>query len=103
MEIAHSRTGVPIRLKDARWQHITHRHPEMRWLRGRVLDTIAAPDTVQRGDYGALIAARPYNQPPGANVFVVVVYREVGRTDGFVITAYMARRLSKRREVVWSR
>jgi len=103
MEIARSRTGIPIRLKDARWRHITDRHPEMRWLRGRVLDTIAAPDVLQRGDYGALIAARHYNQPPGANAFTVVVYREVGRTDGFVITACMARSLSQRREIVWSR
>ena len=103
MKIAQSRNGLPIRLKDARWEHIIHRHPEMRWQLARVLDTIAAPDIVQRGDYGALLAARHYNQPPGANVFVVVVYREVGRTDGFVITAYMARRLSQRREVVWSR
>jgi hypothetical protein len=39
----------------------------------------------------------------GADVFLVVVYREMSRDDGFVITAYMARRLSQRREVVWSR
>jgi hypothetical protein len=103
MEIAHSRAAVPIRLTDDRWEHITQRHPEMRWHRADVMDTIAAPDVVQRGDYGALIAARHYNQPPVANVFLVVVYREVSREDGFVISAYMARRLSQRREVVWSR
>ena len=65
--------------------------------------SIAAPDIVQRGDYGALLAARYYNEPGAVNLFVVAVYREVGETDGFVITAYLARRLSPRREVLWSR
>jgi hypothetical protein len=103
MEIAYSKNGVPVRLTEDRWRHITGRHPEMRWQRARVMDTIAAPDLVQRGDYGALIAARYYNQPPGANLFVVAVYREVAERGGFVITAYLARRLSPRREVLWSR
>lgn len=103
MEIAHSRNGLPIRLTDARWEHITQRHPEMRWQLARVLDAIAAPDIVQRGDYGALLAARYYNQPGAINLFVVAVYREVDERHGFVITAYLARRLSARREVLWSR
>lgn len=103
MEIAHSRNRVPIRLSGERWSHIVHRHPEMRWQRHRVLDAIAAPDVVQRGDYGALLAARYYNQPPAADLFVVTVYRELTDDDGFVITAYLARRLSSRREVLWSR
>jgi len=67
------------------------------------MDTIAAPDIVQQGDYGALLAARYYNQPMAVNLFVVAVYREVGKRNGFVITAYLARRLSARREVLWSR
>ena len=103
MEIAHSIAGVPIRLTAARWDHITTRHPEMRWKRAAVLETIAAPDVLQQGDYGALIAARRYNQPPVQNLFLVVVYRELDSESGFVITAYVARRLSQRREVVWSR
>ena len=103
MEIAHSRNGVPIRLPEDRWGHIIRRHPEMRWQRARVMGAIAAPDIVQRGDYGALLAARYYNGPGAVNLFVVAVYREVGETDGFVITAYLARRLSPGREVLWSR
>ena len=103
MEIAHSKNGVPIRLSDERWSHVVRRHPEMRWQRHRVLDAIAAPDVVQRGDYGALLAARYYNQPPAAGLFVVAVYRELSSDDGFLITAYLARRLSSRREVLWSR
>lgn len=65
--------------------------------------TISCPDVVQKGDYGALLAARYYNQPPASHVFVVVAYRELNESDGFVLTAYLARRLSTRREVMWSR
>jgi hypothetical protein len=67
------------------------------------MGAIAAPDIVQRGDYGALLAARYYNGPGAVDLFVVAVYREVDERDGFVITAYLARRLSPRREVLWSR
>ena len=103
MEIAHSRNGVPIRLPDPRWDHIVDRHPEMRWHRWRVLGAVADPDVIQRGDYGALIAARHYNQPPVVNLYVVAVCRDVDAEDGFVITAYLARRLNERREVLWTR
>lgn len=103
MEIAHSRNGVPVRLTDERWRHIVSRHPEMRWQRHRVLEAIASPDLVQRGDYGAMLALRHYNQPPAVNLFVVAVYREVDDGDGFVITAYLTRRLNWDREMLWSR
>jgi hypothetical protein len=66
-----------------------------------ILDGV--PGAVQRGDYGALLAVRYYNQPPAVDLFVVAVYRELSDDDGFVITAYLARRLSSRREVLWSR
>jgi hypothetical protein len=103
MVIAHSRNGVPLTLTRSRWAHIVERHPELRLQRSRVIETIAEPDVVQQGDYGALLAARYYNQPGAVNLFVVVVYREVDETRGFVITAYVARRLSGQREVLWSR
>lgn len=58
---------------------------------------------MQRGDYGALLALRHYNQPPAVNLFVVAVYREIDEADGFVITAYLTRRPNWDREVLWSR
>lgn len=103
MEIAYSRNGFPVRLTNERWQHVIGQHPEMRWQRHRVLEAIASPDLVQRGDYSALLAARHYNQPPAVNLFVVAVYRELDDADGFVITAYLTRRLNRDREVLWSR
>lgn len=103
MEIAYSRNRVPVRMTDERWRHIVSRHPEMRWQRHRVLEAIASPDLVQRGDYGALLALRYYNQPPAVNLFIVAVYRELDEADGFVITAYLTRRPNRDREVLWSR
>jgi hypothetical protein len=34
------------------------------------------------------------------NLYLVVIYRELADTDGFVVTAYLVERL-RRREVVW--
>jgi hypothetical protein len=37
MLIVYSQNGVPVRLIAERWQHITHRHPEMAEQREQVL------------------------------------------------------------------
>jgi hypothetical protein len=50
-----------------------------------VLETIESPELVIRGNAGALKAARSL----GKRTWLVVVYREVSRKDGFVITAYL--------------
>jgi len=103
MEVATARSGIPIRLTDERWEHIVHYHPEMRWQRARVLDAIAGPDLIQEGDFGVLLASRYYSQESFAHGFIVAVYREVNESDGFVITAYFARRLSAARRILWNR
>jgi hypothetical protein len=66
------------------------------------LETVAAPDYVQAGDFGELLAVREYG---GLKLgrFVVVVYHEVGPDDGFVLTAYVAARTSSRRKTLWKR
>ena len=94
--IAFSINGVPVRLTEQRWRHIRERHPEIeqpQW----VLEAIASPDLVRRGDFGALLGILKLD-----NLYVVAVYREVTSTDGFVITAYLAERL-RGREIIWSR
>ena len=35
--------------------------------------------------------------------YVVVAYREISDTDGFTLTAYLTRRPSQQREVLWTR
>jgi hypothetical protein len=101
--IARSRTGVPIRLTDERWHHITSHHPELSDQRERVVETLTDPDLIQRGDVGEWLAIRFYEQTPLTSKFLVVAYREIGQTDGFVLTAYLTRRPSTQRVTAWNR
>jgi hypothetical protein len=71
--------------------------------RERVLETVTEPDRIQRGDFGELLAVRHYDTTSLGDKYVVAVYREVGKEDGFILTAYLARRPSSRRELVWRR
>jgi hypothetical protein len=96
VDTAYSVNGVPIRLSYERWYHIVENHDDLASTFHEVLDAIEKPDFVVRGSHGALKAVKGM----GRARWMVVVYREVSRQDGFVITAYL---LSKRPkgEVVW--
>jgi hypothetical protein len=85
MDIASSVNGVPIRLTYERWYHIVENHDEMASYYHDVLETVEEPELVVRGNAGALKAGRSF----GKRKWLVVVYREVSRNDGFVITAYL--------------
>ena len=104
MRIVRSERGIPVRLTDERWRHIVDRHPEMANLKEEALHTIAEPDLIQTGDAGELLAITLQADTPFGEKYVVVSYRELtGENDGFVITAYLTRRPSTRRKVLWSR
>ncbi|MBN1424230.1 hypothetical protein JXA88_06720 [Candidatus Fermentibacteria bacterium] len=103
MLIIYSHSQVPIRLTRERWRHIVSRHPEMADKQDLVVQTLAEPDLVQDGDFGALMAIRWYPELIDGGAFVVMVYREVSESDGFVITTYLTRRPSERRSIVWKR
>jgi len=86
-------------LPDERWVHITEEHSE---LAGRLLDVIEAveqPDSVFEGTMGELLAVRAIE----AEKYLVVVYREMSATDGFVITAFLTKRIRQisRRKQIW--
>ena len=70
--------------------------------KARVLDTLSKPDFVQEGDFGELLAVKAYEDTPFGPKFLVVVYREISVSDGFVLTAYFTRMPSKSRRKVWS-
>ena len=93
---------MPVRITDERWEHICRRHPEIEEENGKVLETITNPDIIQRGDRNELMALRFYEQTPLSPKYLVVVYREVSSTDGYIITAYFTNRI-RRREVIWKR
>jgi hypothetical protein len=95
--------GVPIRLTDERWQHIVGGHPEMASERARVIQSIEDPDIVQAGDFGEHLAIRLWPSTSLGSKHIVVAYREVDQSDGFVLTAYLTRRPSRSRRVLWKR
>ncbi len=98
-----SRNGVPVRLTTERWDHIINQHPEMATMRDKVLETVGTPDMIQSGDYGEILAVRHYPVTPLTSKHLIVAYRESAADDGFILTAYLARRPSARREVIWKR
>jgi len=97
-ERAISRNGVPIRLTFERWVHITEEHCELAGMRLDVLATISEPTRIIAGQEEELLAIREIE--PGK--YLVVVYRELG-DDGFIITAFLTRRIASlnRRKQIW--
>lgn len=100
MEVARSKNGVPIRLSDERWTHIVEHHDDVAGYRDDVLETLEDPDAVARGKFGELLATKAI----GATT-LVVVYRELTRADGFVITAFFTTQPERirRRGIVWQK
>ncbi len=98
MEIAYSVNGVPIRLTDERWHHITSARDELAGYYDDVLQVIEDPDLILPGYRGSLKAVKGY----GRDRYLVVVYKELSAGDGFVITAYFVPKINRRR-VLWQR
>jgi len=84
MEIAYSVNGVPIRLTYERWFHITENHDDLASYYFEVMEVVENPEFIIRGNKGSLKATRNI----GRDKWLVVVYREISKKDGFVITAY---------------
>jgi len=61
-----------------------------------VLDAIENPDFVLRGNQGALKAVRNF----GKRKWLTVIYKEISKTDGFVVTAYFLETRAKG-EIIW--
>ena len=99
MLIAESRNGVPIRLTEERWTHIIEEHGELLDCQSDVLQTVQEAVQVFEGANGEFLAARPLD----SNRVLVVVYRELKTNDGFVITAFITKRLTSlaKRKLIW--
>ena len=74
---------------------------EMESQSDRLLETIENPEYVQEGDAGALLAIRHYATTPLTSKYLVVVYRELSPDDGFILTAYLTRKPSRQRKIIW--
>lgn len=73
----------------------------MEGQRESVLETLAEPEMIQRGDFGELLAIRFYFNTPLTNKYLVVAYREITIDDGFILTAYFTSRPSSGRATIW--
>jgi len=91
MDIVISKHGVPVRLTEERWFHIVENHDDLAGYYDEVLETVEDPDFILRGYGGALVAVKALAR----RKYLAVVYRELGRKDGFVITAYFTARVSR--------
>lgn len=99
MDVIFSKNDVPIRLTTERWFHITEEHSEMAGYYFEVLETIQEPKAIYAGRHGELLAAREIEQ----GKYLIVVYREAKKEDGFVITSFLTRRINQieRRTKLW--
>jgi hypothetical protein len=78
--------------------HVTEEHSELAGMRLEILETVADPTQIFAGNRSELFAVREIEP----SKYLVVVYREF-QTDGFIITAFLARRIQsfRRRQLVW--
>jgi hypothetical protein len=58
VRIAISKNGIPIRLTDERWQHITTGHPEIADYYYEILETLETPEIIYEGSNDAKIAIK---------------------------------------------
>ncbi len=100
MHFTISKNNIAIRLTHERWSHIINDHDE---LIGRVKDvllTVKDPDIIVKGALGELIAAKQQNKN-----WVVVVYKEFEKIDGFIITSFITSRIAYllNKKVIWKK
>lgn len=96
MEIVNSKNGVPIRFPEERWEHIISNKPYMSIYYEKILEAIEKPTWVLRGYAGSLIAVLSLAR----SEYLHVVYKEISQQDGFIITAFIARKYN-RKLIIW--
>ena len=70
-------------------------------MQEEIVKTVENPDIILKGDYGEKLACKLFDKSPVTfNKYLIAVYKEEGK-EGFLITAYYARKISERREVLW--
>jgi len=97
-ETIKSVNGIPIRLTPERWTHITEEHSELAGMKYEVLETIHQPRFITIGKTGELLAVNELTD----DKYIVVVYKEI-QQDGFIITAFITRRIKNltERQILW--
>ncbi|MFY9358039.1 MAG: PBECR2 nuclease fold domain-containing protein [Defluviitoga tunisiensis] len=101
MNVVISKNRVPIRLTDERWVHITEEHSEMAGYYFEILETIENPEVIYKGREGEFIAVKAIEE----GKYIVVIYKETSKKDGFVITSFLTKRKKQleRRPKIWEK
>lgn len=88
-----------VELSDERVAHIAERHPDLFPEHSqRIADTLADPDEVRRSPRmgNARLFSRWFESLPGGKYVVVVVVSDIGsQRRHWIITAYLARKLTE--------
>ena len=92
MDISYSRNGIPIRLTEERWEHIVNNKLYMEPHYENILTAIEHPTRILRGYAGAFVAVLTLSRQRHLHV----VYKEISPDDGFIITAFIARKVNKK-------
>ena len=93
-----SQNGILIRFTTERWEHIIKGHSELETYQVEILETIRYPERILEGNNMELLAIKEVV----SGKYLVFVYREF-LNDGFIITAYLTRRLRSlaKRKQLW--
>lgn len=99
MKIVKSKNQVPLRFPYERWTHIIKNHPKLINYFHEILATIENPKAIHQGNQGELLAIKEIEKEK----FLVVAYKEIDSYDGFILTAYLVRKLARlsNKKKVW--
>lgn len=95
LETISSINGVRIRLTEERWEHIIDEHPYMTSYYEALLAAVEQPQYILRGRKGVMVAVASL----GRRKFLHVMYRELGKRDGFIITAFIQSNFERSRSL----
>jgi len=99
MKLIKSVNGVPIRLTDKRWLHIIENHNDVAGYYDDILNAVENPDFVIKGYRDDVMAVLRRKAK-----YLVVVYKELSKKDGFIITAYFTSKLDlNKEEILWQK
>ena len=98
LETVYSLNNVTVRLTEERWEHIVGCPPYMTRYYEEMIDAVDDPEYILPGHKGSLIAVVALRK----KTILHVMYRELSKADGFIITAYTKTSFDKKK-AIWPR
>jgi len=75
----------------------------MRDSQERLLHTISSPDLIIEGDNDTKQAVKFYEKINITSKYLIVIYKEISKIDGFILTAYLSNQYAKWRKIHWKK